>query len=211
MREIRDNSFTVGINHSFAIEHMHPGMMFDALIWQDWNVTKDLMLWVRNKLNKKGKKIPILWSREVAFSYERRGHRPDPENTKLLRDHTVFIPKTRKSGSYTAGLALEYLRNEYPDKTILIFGLDHRGTHCWYDRYFEPIKKIKKCWDVAYTDPTPNDPYTGKPVKFVRKAKEDLNVWINDPHIFNMSKNSNYTGLKKMTTEELWHKNQYRA
>lgn len=201
--KIREKTFTVGINHSFAIEHLNREFMFDALVWQDYNVTKDIQLWVRRKVNK-GKRLPVLWTRESAFIPPRSRFRYDPENIRLLREESVFIPKDKKrTGSFTSGLCIDYLRTTFSDRKLYIFGLDMRGKGCWYDQYFEPIKKIKKCWDLTEHEVWEKDKHTSKPVKFVRKAKEDLGRWINDAMIYNMTPNSNYKHFQKLTLEEL--------
>ena len=196
--KIKENTFTVAMNHSFARLEPH------ALIWQDYNVTKDLVLWMRRKINKK-QKLPYLWTRKVALEPQRTRFIPDYENLKILNENVQIVPKDKKSGSYTSGLAINFLRKQYPDKKIFIFGLDMRGDGCWYDRYFEPIKKIKKPWDMNEYEIDPRNPCTSKPIKFVRKAREDLNVWINDKMIFNCNKQSNFNGFDYKDMEEIWH------
>ena len=192
---IKKNTFTIAINHSFCKLVPH------ALVWQDYNVTKDLMLWVRSRKNK-GHELPLLWSRHAAF-LPKREYGVDTENLNMLRGMYKEIPKDNRSGSYTASLCINFLRKHYPSRKIYIFGLDMAGKDCWYDKYFEPLKRIKKCWDLTVHETWPKDKTCSKPVKFVRKAKDDLNPWVNDTMIYNMNKQSNYKHFKYKNWEEI--------
>lgn len=158
---IHDKSFTIFINYAlckFKQKHI------DCLFWNDRKVSNWMYSDMKADTNKK-----CLWlAREEAFT------RKEPINIYNKVDFLWERKKENLKGNYSIVWILQLIKKYYPNKKILIFGLDgvqvQKDNAKWYDKItkfdlqkrghsHDPNKKIKESYKQIETHINNNNIY----------------------------------------------------
>jgi hypothetical protein len=92
-------------------------------------------------------------------------------------------------GNYTLTWLLQYLNAYFPNKTILVHGLDLVGLGKWYDNYTDADKKKR---GLHYNQ-----------LAKLRECAEQINKFVLKENIFNCNLESKYDGLIKKEWKEI--------
>ena len=127
IRHIKERCYTIFMN--YAMCRFGP-MEMDMLVWHDWNVS----YWLAKDNLRPGIK---LWACDSAF--------PFGLPTKIKEKVDYWIESSE--GNFTLTNVLRDLRKYYPEKEILLFGVDFKegsGDNMkWYDVVIDDDKKMR--------------------------------------------------------------------
>ncbi len=129
IRKIYQESYCIWLNFAPVIFNK----FIDCLMWMDWKVS----VWIDKFYNDNDVTIPKLWTRDMAF-YKQRKLKIKSLINCWFDDESDYLEKT----NLTFVKCLLELSKHFPDKKILLFGLDLKGEK-WYSQF---LKKGDDNW-----------------------------------------------------------------
>lgn len=172
---IKKNSYVVTTNYSIIKlkGHMH--------VWSD----KEPSVWLDNYFKKNPKEV-FLMSRPQAFKKQF-----PCEDLKKLVD--FWFNSGTLSSCFTAWWTLQLLKENYPEKTILLFGwdfyIDDKENQKYYDKFVDNDKNIRRR----------KAPYINKLLVFKKDTEKYLSRYQN---IYNCNLKSQLTTVPKKNWRE---------
>jgi hydroxymethylpyrimidine pyrophosphatase-like HAD family hydrolase len=182
IKKIKEKSFVITMN--YASSHFKEDE-YDMLMFSDKKVSQ----WLKQAY--KDRKKAALWvSRKQAFS---GGNTRIPREIWNQLDYTFDNNKNGLKGNYTLPWLIQLINKHFPEKTILLFGVDMKAESKDNAKFYD--KKIK--WDREKR---------GKSYdinKKLNQCKEQLKKYCINKNIINCNLNSSLELYPKQDWKEI--------
>lgn len=172
IQKIKSKSYTIFLNYAMV---KYTPKEVDALFWSDKKVTD----WIID--NKEKHKNIYLMGRNTAFKNN------NPKHTKFKNEVHYIWDSSTLYGKFSIVWLLKLLQRKYPNKKILLFGVDlhhvENKNGKWYDNYtsYDYIQR-KENYDINNK---------------LDNCKNQLIKYIDTKNVYNCNLNSALTHFQK--------------